>query len=186
MPLPGPPSAMSQNGPQVIRFRGALPQIDGTAWVAPGVVLTGSVYVSAGANLWFGVVARGDVETIRIGPRCNVQDGVILHTDDGAPLELSADVAIGHNAIVHGCMVEPEVMIGMGATVLSGARLGRGSVIGAGSVVREGMEIPAGALAVGVPAKIRGAAPEGMARGICERYAARARNYQQELEEAGI
>ncbi len=175
---------MSENGPHLIEFRGASPRIDAGAWVAPGVVLTGAVYVSASANLWFGVVARGDVEAIWIGRRCNVQDGVILHTDDGAPLELSADVAIGHGAIVHGCIVEREVMIGMGATVLSGARLGQGSLIGAGSVVREGMEIPAGALAAGVPAKVRGKAPEGMARAICERYAARAQNYLQELEEA--
>jgi carbonic anhydrase/acetyltransferase-like protein (isoleucine patch superfamily) len=175
---------MFENEPRLIPFQGSVPQIEPGAWLAPGVVLTGAVHVCEAANLWFGVVARGDTEAIWIGPRCNIQDGVVLHTDEGAPLELAADVAVGHGAIVHGCSVEPEVMVGMGATVLSGARLGEGSVIGAGSVVREGTEIPAGALAVGVPARVVGKAREGTTRAICERYAARARKYQQELQEA--
>jgi carbonic anhydrase/acetyltransferase-like protein (isoleucine patch superfamily) len=175
---------MTESEPRLISLQGVAPTVAPEAWLAPGVILSGAVSVAAEANLWFGVVARGDIEPISIGPRCSVQDGVILHTDSGAPLDLAADVAVGHAAVVHGCAIETEAVVGMGATILSGARVGCRSIIGAGSVVLEGTEIPPGALAVGVPARVAGEAPENMARSICRRYAVQARIYKQEFEES--
>ena len=152
--------------------------VDPSAWLAPDVVLTGDVVVHPRANLWFGVVARGDVERIAIGRRSNVQDGVILHTDRGYPLIIGSDVAIGHGAVVHGCRVADGVLIGMGATVMSGAVIGADAVIGAGALVLQGAEIPERTVAVGVPAAVVGEARGDEGRTACKRYLARAASYR--------
>jgi carbonic anhydrase/acetyltransferase-like protein (isoleucine patch superfamily) len=164
----------------LIPFGGVEPQVAASAWLAPDVVLTGAVVVAEDANLWFGVVARGDVEPIEIGRGSNIQDGVVLHTDEGFPLVLGETVAVGHRAIVHGCRVDDGALIGMGATVLSGAHVGDGAIVGAGAVVLEGTEIPAGALAVGVPARVVGEARGDAGRGVCRRYRERVERYREE------
>lgn len=125
------------------------------AWVAPGAVIAGRVTVGAGSSIWYGCVLRGDLEPIRIGSLTNVQDLTVVHVDRGRPTVIGDRVTIGHRAVVHGCTVEDDVLIGMGAVLLSGCRIGRGAVVAAGAVVAEGFEVPPGAIAAGVPARLR-------------------------------
>ena len=134
---------------------GIAPEIDeAVAWIAPTTVLVGQVVVKADAGIWFGVVARGDNEPITIGARSNVQENVVLHTDMGFPLTIGAGCTIGHKAMLHGCTIGDNTLIGMGATVLNGAVIGRDCLIGAGALITEGKVIPDGSLVVGVPGKV--------------------------------
>lgn len=176
--LPRPSEAELLGRPLLVELNGVRPEVSSDAWVAPGVVLTGAVRVAAQANLWFGVVARGDVEPITIGRACSIQDGVVLHTDDGHALEIGDQVAVGHGAVVHGATVGAGSLIGMRATVLSGARIGNGAVIAAGSVVLEHQEVPAGGLAVGVPARVVRTLDQPLGPAICGRYLQRAEEYR--------
>jgi carbonic anhydrase/acetyltransferase-like protein (isoleucine patch superfamily) len=130
--------------------------LDPEAWVAPGAVLAGRVSLGARASVWFGCVLRGDLEPITIGAETNIQDLTVVHVDRGQPAVVGRRVTVGHRAVVHGCVVEDEVLVGMGAILLSGCRIGAGSLVAAGAVVREGFEVPAGAIAAGVPAKVIG------------------------------
>lgn len=134
---------------------GHTPTVAPDAFVAPGAHLIGRVEIGPQASVWFNAVLRGDVEPIRIGPRSNVQDGTVMHTDAGFPLWVGAGVTIGHGVILHGCTIEDEALIGMGAVVLNGARIGDSSLIAAGTVVLEGTEVPPGTLVAGVPGKVR-------------------------------
>lgn len=133
---------------------GHAPQIDPTAWIAPTAVVIGKVIIGAHASVWFGAVLRGDNETITLGAGSNVQENCVLHTDMGYPLTLGADCTVGHQATLHGCIIEDGVLIGMGATVLNGARIGTGSLIGAGALVTEGKEIAPGSLVMGSPGRV--------------------------------
>lgn len=166
----------------LIEFADAGPIVSADAWIAPGVVLSGSVTIESKANVWFGVVARGNIEPIKIGEASNIQDGVILHTDEGFPLSIAEYVAVGHGAVVHGATVERHALIGMRATVLTGARIGTGAVIGAGSVVLEHQQIPPCVLAVGVPARVVRAIEPGAGRATCLRYLERVERYRQASE----
>jgi len=131
-------------------------EIGREAWVAPNATLTGRVTLGARASVWFGCVLRGDLEPIVIGDETNVQDLTVVHVDRGCPAVVGNRVTIGHRAVIHGCSIEDDAVIGMGAVVLSGSRVGRGALVAAGAVVREGFDVPPGAIAVGVPAVIRG------------------------------
>ena len=133
---------------------GIAPTIDPTAWVAPSADLIGKVVVEAEASVWFGAVARGDNEEIRIGAGTNVQENCVLHTDMGYPLKIGANCTIGHKAMLHGCTIGDGTLIGMGATVLNGARIGKGCLIGACALITEGKEIPDGSLVMGAPGKV--------------------------------
>ncbi|UXN74125.1 gamma carbonic anhydrase family protein [Devosia sp. A8/3-2] len=134
---------------------GIAPRLDpDVARIAPTAVLVGDVVVGADAGIWFGVVARGDNETITIGARTNVQDNAVLHTDMGFPLTIGTGCTIGHKAMLHGCTIGDNTLIGMGATVLNGAKIGSNCLIGAGALITEGKEIPDGSLVVGVPGKV--------------------------------
>lgn len=124
-------------------------------WVASSAVLIGQVELGPRSTVWFGAVVRADQDTIRIGSSSNVQDGVVLHTDHGLPLVVGDRVSVGHLAVLHGCTVEDDVLIGMHATVLNGARIGAGSIVAAGAVVLEGSEVPPRSLVAGVPARVR-------------------------------
>jgi carbonic anhydrase/acetyltransferase-like protein (isoleucine patch superfamily) len=126
----------------------------GEAWIAPDAVLIGRVRIAPGASVWWGAVLRGDNELIDIGPGSNVQDGCVLHTDIGFPMTIGAGCTVGHKAILHGCVLEDNVLVGMGATVLNGARIGRNSLVGANALVPEGRQIPGRSLVVGMPAKV--------------------------------
>lgn len=125
-----------------------------TAFIHDLAVVLGDVPLGRNASVWPTAVLRGDSDRIVVGDESNVQDGAVLHADDGLPAILGDRVAVGHRAIVHGAVVEDECLIAMGAVVLNGARVGRGSIVGAGAVVTEGMQIPAGSLVLGVPARV--------------------------------
>jgi carbonic anhydrase/acetyltransferase-like protein (isoleucine patch superfamily) len=130
------------------------PEIEPSAWVAADANVIGSVYLGARASVWFCATLRGDTEPILVGDGSNVQENCVLHTDLGFPLTIGRDCTIGHKAILHGCTIGDETLIGMGATVLNGARIGRNCLIGAGALVTEGKVIPDGSLVMGMPGKI--------------------------------
>ena len=160
------------------------PQVAPDAFVAPGAHLIGQVRVESEASIWFNAVLRGDVDAIVIGARSNVQDGSVLHADSGLPLTVGRDVTVGHSVILHGCTIEDEALIGMGAIVLNGAVVERGALVAAGALVPERARIPAGHLAVGVPARVlrplNDAERERMAHGL-RVYIERARLYRERL-----
>jgi carbonic anhydrase/acetyltransferase-like protein (isoleucine patch superfamily) len=133
--------------------RPSLPAPD-RYWLAPDAQLIGNVQLDEDVSVWFGAVLRGDNELIRIGARSNVQDGSVLHTDIGAPLDVGSDCTIGHKVILHGCTIGAETLIGMGATILNGARIGRNCLVGANALVTEGKDFPDGSLIVGSPARV--------------------------------
>jgi carbonic anhydrase/acetyltransferase-like protein (isoleucine patch superfamily) len=154
----------SQSGPgspSLIALGQDRPSVSGTAFVAPGAVLIGRVTVAAEASVWYGAVLRADRDAITVGERSNVQDGCVLHADPGVPLWVGSRVTIGHNATLHGCAIEDLVLIGMGAIVLNGARVGRHSIIAAGTVLVEGQQVPEGVLVAGVPGTVRRDVSEG-------------------------
>ena len=137
-------------------YRGRLPVIDPTAYIDPSAQVIGDVEIGEESNVWMNVVIRGDVNHIRIGRRSNVQDGTIVHVmHDTHPTVIGDDVTIGHGAIVHGCTVEDRVLIGMGAILLNGARVGADSIVAAGSLVPERLVIPPRSLVMGSPASVR-------------------------------
>jgi carbonic anhydrase/acetyltransferase-like protein (isoleucine patch superfamily) len=140
--------------PLLLEYDGHAPLLADDSFVAPGAALIGRVSLAAGASVWYGSVLRGDNEEIRVGERCNVQDGSILHTDPGHPLILGNEVSMGHGAVVHGSQVEDHVLIGMRATVLNGCRIGSYALVAAGALVRENTVIPARCLVAGVPARV--------------------------------
>lgn len=138
-----------------IPLAGRTPQVAGTAWVAPTAAVIGDVTIGERSGVFYSAVVRGDTATITIGEGSNLQDGVVLHADPSFPCTVGSGVSIGHAAVVHGCTIEDDCLIGMGAVVLNGAVVGRGSMVAAGAVVLEGAQIPAGSLVAGVPGKVR-------------------------------
>lgn len=138
-----------------------------SAYVFPNAFLVGEISIGAESSVWPMCVLRADTVPIRIGTHSNIQDGCIIHGDPGLPVIIGDRVTLGHAAIVHGAVLEDEVLIGIGATVLNGARIGRGSMIGARALVPEGMQVPPGSLVLGIPGKIRPLRPE-QARRIIE------------------
>jgi carbonic anhydrase/acetyltransferase-like protein (isoleucine patch superfamily) len=131
------------------------PDIAPDAWVAPGAVVLGAVRLGAQASVWYTSVVRADLDRIEIGDRSNLQDGCVAHADPGFPLRVGSGVSVGHRAVLHGCTIEDDVLIGMGAILLNGCRIGRGSLIAAGSVLLEGTQVPPGSLVAGLPGKVR-------------------------------
>jgi carbonic anhydrase/acetyltransferase-like protein (isoleucine patch superfamily) len=166
-------------------FRGRWPALGERVFLAPDAHLVGDVEVGDDVSFWFHVVARGDVHSIRVGARTNIQDGSMLHVTGGThPLSIGAGVVVGHHAVVHGCTVEDGALIGIGARVLDGAVVERGAQVGAGAVVAPGHRIPAGHLALGVPARVvRPLTPEEARRIVenCERYVALKEEYRLEM-----
>lgn len=135
-------------------YEGRQPVRGERVFIAEGAHVIGDVQMADGVSIWFGAVLRGDIEPVRIGTDSNVQDGAIVHTDEGYPAEIGKRVTIGHGAIIHGAKIEDDALIGMGATLLSGSTIGRGAVVAAGALVPEGATIPPGVLAMGVPARV--------------------------------
>ncbi|MCO6382069.1 gamma carbonic anhydrase family protein [Oceanicola sp. 502str15] len=134
-------------------FEPQLPE-DGDVWVAPDANVIGKVVLESGASVWFGATLRGDNEEIRVGAGANVQENTVCHTDPGCPLTIGAGVTVGHKAMLHGCTIGENSLIGMGATVLNRAVIGKNCLIGAGALITEGKEIPDGSLVMGAPGKI--------------------------------
>ncbi|MFF8845330.1 gamma carbonic anhydrase family protein [Streptomyces sp. NPDC015127] len=134
---------------------GKEPSVDPDAFTAPTSVVMGEVTLAAGASVWYQSVLRGDGGPIVIGAQSNIQDNCTVHVDPGFPVTVGERVSVGHNAVLHGCTVEDDVLVGMGATVLNGAHIGAGSLIAAQALVPQGMRVPPGSLVAGVPAKVR-------------------------------
>lgn len=167
----------------ILPFDGHTPEIDATAWVAPTAAVIGRVRIAADANVWFGAVMRGDIAEIVLGPRSNLQDNAVIHTEAANPTIVGADVSIGHGAVVHGCTVEDGCLIGMNATVLNGAIIGANSLVAAGAVVLEGTIVPPRSLVAGVPAKVRRELSDDEVAGLLgnsARYVPRAKQYAAE------
>jgi carbonic anhydrase/acetyltransferase-like protein (isoleucine patch superfamily) len=131
------------------------PQIAEDAFVAAGAVIVGDVRLEARSSVWYNAVLRAEAAPIVLGAGSNLQDTVVCHVDSGFPLSIGSGVSVGHGAVLHGCTVEDDCLIGMSATVLNGAVIGAGSLVAAGAVVLEGTIVPPGSLVAGVPAKVR-------------------------------
>ena len=131
-----------------------MKSIDKTVFIADGAKVIGNVEIGANSSVWFNAVIRADSDKVKIGENSNIQDNAVIHTSEGFGVQIGDNVTIGHGAIVHGCTVENNVMIGMGAIVLNGAVIGENSIIGAGTLVTKGKIIPAGSLAFGNPVKV--------------------------------
>ncbi len=125
----------------------------GLFWIAPGAHVIGNVLLAEDVGIWFGAVLRGDNELISVGARSNIQENAMLHTDMGFPLSIGSDCTIGHHAILHGCTIGDNSLVGMGATILNGAKIGKNSLVGANALVTEGKEFPDNSLIVGSPAR---------------------------------
>lgn len=138
-----------------ISIGGHTPHTAAALFIAPNATVIGDVELGADTSLWYTTVLRGDSSPIRIGARTNLQDGVVVHSDPAFPATIGAGVSVGHRAVVHGCTVEDDCLIGMGALVLNGAVVGAGSLIAAGTVVPEGAVIPPRSLVAGVPGKVK-------------------------------
>ena len=164
------------------------PSVDPTAWVAPSADLIGDVRLAARASVWFGACIRADNTPILLGEESNFQDGAIGHSDPGAPLTIGARVTVGHQAILHGCTVEDEALIGMGARILNGAVIGAQCIVGAGALVTEGKIFEPRSLIVGSPARaVRSLSDEQVAllRLSAAHYADKAAHYAQSLKCVG-
>ncbi len=130
------------------------PTVADDAWVAPGCHVIGNVILAAKSSVWFGCTLRGDNEPITIGEGTNVQENCVMHTDMGFPLTIGAGCTVGHKAMLHGCTIGDNSLIGMGATVLNGAVIGANCLIGAGALITERKKIPDGSLVMGSPGKV--------------------------------
>ena len=126
----------------------------GDYWIAPSAVVIGSVVLEPNASIWFGCTVRGDNETITIGENSQLQDGCVLHCDEGIPITIGKNVSVGHMAMLHGCSIGDGSLIGIKSVILNGAKVGRNCLIGAGSLIGENKEIPDGSLVIGTPGKV--------------------------------
>lgn len=140
---------------QLITFDEHTPKVHESAFVAHTAVLIGQASLGQDASAFYGVVMRGDTNSLTVGNGSNLQDNVVLHADHGFPTSVGNGVSVGHGAIIHGCTIEDDCLIGMGATIMNGAVIGAGSLVAGGAVVLEGAVIPPGSLVAGVPAKVR-------------------------------
>jgi gamma-carbonic anhydrase len=137
-------------------YRGVMPTVAASAYIDPSAQVIGDVVVGDDASIWCNATVRGDVNYIRIGNGTNIQDNSVLHVEhDLFPLVIGDRVTVGHSVVLHGCFIEEDCLIGIGAIILNGARIGKGSVIAAGALVPEGAQIPAASLVMGVPGKVR-------------------------------
>ncbi len=173
-------------GAIILPYEGAWPSIADSAFVAPGAVVIGNVTIGKDVSIWFNTTIRGDIAPIAIGNRSNIQDGTLVHVNADAPVVVGDDVTIGHTAIIHGTVIGDRVLVGMGAIVMSYSRVGVDAVIAAGALIPERVDVPAGAVMVGVPAKQRSRLDEAQRAhldAIPGRYVTVSRTYKVELGE---
>jgi carbonic anhydrase/acetyltransferase-like protein (isoleucine patch superfamily) len=172
----------------IYELDGVAPRLADTAWVADNAQVIGDVVIGDGASVWFGTTVRGDTDTITIGAGSNVQDGSVLHADDGVPLVIGENVTVGHQVMLHGCTIGDESLIGIGAIVLNGAKIGKNCLVGAGSLVTEGKEFPDGSMIIGSPARVvKSLSPEQIEglRQSARHYTANAERFRQGLKKIG-
>ena len=163
------------------------PKISASAWVAPNATVIGDVRLAAGSSIWWNAVLRGDNDPISIGENSNIQDGSVLHTDEGVPMNIGANVTVGHLVMLHGCTVGDGSLIGIGSIILNRAVIGRGSIVGANTLIPEGKTYPDRVLIVGSPGKVvRELNDEEVARllGSAAHYVDNARRYRETLRPA--
>lgn len=166
----------------ILEYKGKKPMIAESAFIADTAVIAGDVEIGENASVWFNAVIRAEGDKIRIGARTNIQDNCTLHCDPGRPMTIGDGVTVGHNAILHGCTVEDDVLIGMNATVLDRAHIRKGSIVGANAMVREGADFPENSLIVGMPAQAKGETKEGAMdaiRGSAEAYLKLSNGYKE-------
>jgi len=155
-------------------YRGIVPKIAASAYIDPSAQVIGDVVVGERSSIWPNVTARADNNSIHIGDDSNIQDNSVLHCDPGVfRLQIGNRVTVGHLAMLHGCTIEDDCLIGIGAVVLNGAKIGKGSVIAAGAVVPEGADVPSESMVMGVPAKVKRQVTEQE----CQRFRENARHY---------
>ncbi len=166
---------VDRSRPLILSYKGKTPVIGEGVYLAPGACVIGDVVIGNDSSVWFGTVVRGDEHYIKIGSETNIQDMCVLHVTEGKfPLIVGSRVTIGHGAVVHACTVEDEVLVGIGSVVLDGAIVRKHSVVAAGALVPPGMEVPAGTIVAGVPARVlRELKPEEVESLIMHKY----RNY---------
>ncbi len=163
---------------------GHRPAIASDAWIAPSADVIGDARLGALTSVWFGAVIRADNTPILVGPRTNIQEGAMLHSDPGAPLTIGEDCTVGHHAILHGCTIGDRVLIGMGATILNRAVIAEDCLIGAGALVTEGKVFPPGHLIIGSPARairLIDDAARALLRASAALYVAKSREYAEGL-----
>ncbi|MEM7069426.1 MAG: gamma carbonic anhydrase family protein [Pseudomonadota bacterium] len=159
---------------------------DGFHWIAPDAVVIGNITIGINVGIWFGAVLRGDNEPIKIGEDTNIQEDCVFHTDPGFPVSVGKGCTIGHKAMIHGCKIGDNSLIGMGATVLNGAVIGNNCLIGAGALVPEGREIPDNSLVVGMPGKVIRELDDNAVVGLkssAQHYVNNAKRFSEELTE---
>ena len=158
--------------PVILPVKGVTPQIPESCFIAPNATIVGDVVMGNDCSIWFNAVVRGDVNSIRMGDKVNIQDGACIHcTYLKTKTVIGNNVSVGHNAIVHGCTIGDNVLIGMGSIIMDNAKIGENSIIAAGAVILEGTEVPPGSIFAGVPAKkVKEISPE-LLRGEVERIA---------------
>jgi carbonic anhydrase/acetyltransferase-like protein (isoleucine patch superfamily) len=158
--------------PVILPVKGVIPKMGRNCYIAPNATIVGDVVIGDDCSIWFNAVIRGDVNSVQIGNKVNVQDGVVIHcTYQKAKTCIGNNVSIGHNAVVHGCSIQDNVLIGMGAIVMDNAEIGNNSIIAAGSVVLEGTKVESGTVYGGVPAHKIKDIPEDLISGQIDRIA---------------
>ena len=174
---------MTHQSPVILPWRGVMPTLDPTVFVAPGACVIGDVVMGAGSSVWFGSVVRGDVHEIRIGERSNIQDGTVIHVSRAkAGTYIGDDVLVGHSCTIHACTLESRSFVGIGAVILDQAVVESGAMVAAGALVPERRRIPSGELWAGCPArKMRDLTDEEQTFTVsqCARYAAMAAEYRE-------
>jgi carbonic anhydrase/acetyltransferase-like protein (isoleucine patch superfamily) len=171
----------------IYQLSGVAPTIDPGAYIADSATVIGNVAIAADCTVWSGVVIRGDNELIDIGPGVNLQEGAVLHTDPGYPMEIGAGVSVGHQAMLHGCTLGAGTLVGIQAVILNGAKIGKNCLVGAGALVTEGKQFPDNSL-TSVPAKLLRTLTDDDIAGLhknAEEYVARGRRFKTELEQIG-
>jgi carbonic anhydrase/acetyltransferase-like protein (isoleucine patch superfamily) len=141
--------------PLILALEGRIPRLHPDSWVAPNASVIGAVTLGERASVWYSATLRADFDPIEVGAGSNVQDGATIHADPGFPVTIGERVTVGHNAVLHGCTIEDDCLIGMGSIIGNGARIGAKSLIAPGAVLPQGMKVPPRSLVAGVPAKIR-------------------------------
>src|SRR5262244_3458701 len=174
----------------IFELDGQAPELpaDGRCWIAESASVIGRVRLKTNTSVWFGSVLRGDNEWIELGDHSQIQDNATLHTDPGFPIVIGSDCVIGHNALLHGCKVGDNSLIGMGAILLNGVKIGKNCLVGAGALVTEGKEFPDNTLIVGAPARVIRALDEKaaeMIRGAADIYVKRWQRYSKGLKRIG-
>lgn len=167
----------------IYRLGDREPEFKGDYWIADSATVLGSVILEQDASVWFNAVLRGDNDVITIGEGSNIQDGSVLHTDPGHPLTIGKGVTVGHKAMLHGCTIGNNSLIGINAVILNGAKIGENCLIGANALIPEGKEIPAGSLVMGSPGKVVRELDERAIKGLTMSAKGYVQNYKRFRDE---